>query len=374
MIHTLQNLQTNLQSTKAKSFKAENKFNANPFLIKLLQWEYWNSNIINAPIFFYWAYLSVRAKSLFFFNASNPSIENGGFVMEKKSEIYKQMPQAFYPKTLLVKKGKTRQEIECFIASNNFDFPLIIKPDIGGKGRGVKKINTIDEAVAYISNADFPMLVQELVPYKYEVGIFYYRYPWQADGQISGIVGKEFISVVGNGKSTVENLLFQNPRFVLQIGALRKMPEINLNEVLKAGEQKVLLAFGNHARGSKFVDLSYKINKNLNITVDSICKRIPNFYFGRLDVMYNNWEELEKGINISIIELNGAGSEPTHIYDATMHNIFYAWKEIAKHMKIMWKIAMYNHKKTGIPFIDFKTGIKIFKDLKTVEKKLDLLT
>ncbi len=324
-------------------------------------------------MFFYWAYLSIRAKSLFFFNASNPSIENGGFVMEKKSDIYNQMPQTFYPKTLLVEKGKSLEEIKKNIAECNFNFPVIVKPDIGCKGKGVKKISSINDAVEYILKADFPMLVQELVDYKYEVGIFYYRFPSEEVGKISGIVGKEFISVIGDGVSTIENLLSQNNRFVLQLKAIKKMPEINLQEVLQVGENKVLLAFGNHARGSKFVDLSHKINKNLSITVDAICKQIPNFYFGRLDVMYNTWEELEQGKNFSIIELNGAGSEPTHIYDGEKHSIYFAWREIAKHMKIMWKIAMYNHKKLGIPFIDYKTGTSMFKELKVVESKLDSL-
>ena len=346
----------------------------NPFFIKLFQWEYWNSNIINLPIFFYWAYLSVRAKSLFFFNASNPSIENGGFVLEKKSDIYKQMPEGFYPKTLLINIGETKDEIIKKIRDNNFVFPLIVKPDIGEKGKGVKKILHKEDAAAYITKADFPMLIQELVTYSKEVGIFYYRYPWEENGHISGIVGKEFISVTGNGSSTVEDLLSQNNRYILQINALRKMPEVNLQEVLKAGQEKVLIAFGNHARGSKFVDLSHKINKNFEITMNAICKQIPNFYFGRLDVMYNTWEDLEQGKNFSIIELNGAGSEPTHIYDATKHSIFFAWKEIAKHIKIMWKIAMYNHKKYGIPFIDYKTGMNMFKELKRVQVKLDLLS
>jgi hypothetical protein len=346
----------------------------NTFFIKLLQWEYWNSNIINAPMFFYWAYLSVRARSLFFFNASNPSIENGGFVMEKKSDIYKIMPEAFYPKTLLVQKGKTRKEIYASVAENNFNFPVIVKPDIGEKGKGVKKIYDIEDAVAYILYADFPMLVQELILYKYEVGIFYYRYPWQANGQVSGIVGKEFVSVIGDGVSNIETLLQQNSRFALQIKALKRIPEINFAEVIPAGKEKVLIAFGNHARGSKFVDMSSKINRNLEITMDAICKQIPNFYFGRLDLMYNNWEDLEHGKNFSIIELNGAGSEPTHIYDAEKHSIFFAWKEIAKHMKIMWKIAMHNHRKLGIPFLEHKVGIQLFKDLKKVGAKLDLLT
>ena len=372
MIEAVQHLPKNLQLDNIQSDIDTTKTHT-PFFIKLFNWEYWNSNIINAPIFFYWAYLSIRAKSLFFFNASNPTIENGGFVMEKKSGIYDQMPQAYYPKTLLVNVDLSTSKIRNLIESKSFNFPAIVKPDIGGKGRGVKKVEDIEEAIAYIKFANFPMLVQELVTYKYEAGIFYYRYPWEDTGTISGIVSKDFVSVLGDGKSTVEQLLLQNPRYVLQMDALRKMQEINLAEIIISGEEKVLVAFGNHARGAKFIDDSNKITPKLIQKIDAICKQVPEFYFGRLDVMYKNWNDLENGENLSIIELNGAGSEPTHIYDPS-HSIFFAWKEIAKHLKIMWRISMYNHKVKNIPFIDFKTGMQMFKDLKRVEARLDELT
>ena len=348
------------------------KSNQSKFFIKLFNWEYWNSNVVNAPMFFYWFYLSARARSLFFFNASNPTIENGGMIMERKSGIYNQMPQAYYPKTLLIERDVSVPEMRKLIIGNDFTFPVIVKPDIGGKGRGVKKVQNIDAAIAFIKLADFPMLVQELVTYKYEVGIFYYRFPWQENGQISGIVSKDFLAVIGDGANTIEYLLTQNPRYILQLAVLKKMQDLNLNEILKAGEEKIIVPFGNHARGAKFIDDSAKINATLEKNIDAICKQTPGFYFGRLDVMYDNWQDLEAGKNLSIIELNGAGSEPTHIYDPK-HSIFFAWYEIARHIKIMWRIAMYNHKNEGIPFIKFKTGIKMFRDLLKVEAKLDKL-
>ncbi len=348
------------------------KKNTTPFFIKLFNWEYWSFGAVYFPIYFYWFYLCLRARNLFFFSASNPTIENGGYLMERKSDIYDIMPQAYYPKTLLINTGLTRGHIKILIEEQGFQFPLIIKPDIGGKGRGVRKIDTIEDAVAYIIFANFPMLVQALVDYKHEAGIFYYRLPWEENGKISGIVTKEFLSVTGDGKSSLEDLVMHNPRFILQLDALRRMPEINLQEILKAGEEKIIVPFGNHARGAKFIDSTNKITPTLEKNIDAICKQVPHFYFGRLDVMYANWDDLTKGKNISIIELNGAGSEPTHIYDPA-HSIFFAWKEIAKHLKLLYRISVYNHKQNNIPYLSFKKGIKMFKEVRGVEKKLDAL-
>jgi hypothetical protein len=343
-----------------------------PFFIKLFNWEYWSFGAIYFPIYFYWFYLCLRARNLFFFSASNPTIENGGYLMERKSDIYDIMPQAYYPKTLLINTGLANDHIKLLIEEKGFEFPVIVKPDIGGKGRGVRKIDSIEDAVAYIIFVDFPMLVQALVDYKHEAGIFYYRFPWEENGRISGIVAKEFLAVTGDGKNSIEKLVMQNPRFILQLDALRRMPEINLQEILLAGEEKIMVPFGNHARGAKFIDATNLVTPSLEKTIDAICKQVPGFYFGRLDIMYANWLDLTEGKNLRIIELNGAGSEPTHIYDPS-HSIFFAWKEIARHLKILYRISVYNHKQNNIPYLSFKKGIKMFREVRGVEKKLDAL-
>ena len=74
------------------------------FFHKVLHWEYWPFQIIYIPIYFQWAYYSLKARTIFFFNASNPSMKNGGFIMDSKIEIYYLIPQQFYPKTKIIKE------------------------------------------------------------------------------------------------------------------------------------------------------------------------------------------------------------------------------------------------------------------------------
>ena len=90
-----------------------------------------------------------------------------------------------------------------------------------------------------------------------------------------------------------------------------------------------------------------------------MCLQVPEFYFGRMDVMYNSWEELKQGKNFSIVELNGAGSEPTHIYDPK-HSLFFAWKELARHIRYMFQISVENHKR-GFPYLSHKEGMKQYR-------------
>lgn len=329
------------------------------FFHKLTHWEYWPFQIVYIPIYFLWAYYSLKVKSIFFFNASNPSIKNGGFMMESKKKIYDLIPQQYYPKTILIKEATSFEIVLKTIEDYKINYPFIAKPDIGLRGSGVKKINSQDDLLQYSQKADFDYIIQNLIPYENEVGIFYVRYPNENKGRITGIVSKEFMIVTGDGVSSIETLINKNPRYELQLKSLQKEYGKQLLDVLPKGEKRNLVPYGNHARGAKFIDVSHWLTTELSAAIDEMCVQISGFYFGRLDVMYHTFEELERGINFLVVELNGAASEPTHIYDPK-HSIWFAWKELARHITYMYEISVENHKK-GFPYLGCKEGIREYK-------------
>jgi len=329
------------------------------FIHKLTHWEYWPFQIVYIPISLLWIYYAIKARSFFFFNASNPTIKNGGFIMESKKAIYNLIPHQYYPKTELILEGTSLDEISKTIRDSGIKYPFIAKPDIGLRGSAVKKINNSDELIDYNSKAHFDYLVQDLISFENEVGIFYVRYPNEKAGRITGIVSKEFLIITGDGVSTTKELIKQNPRYELQLKALQLEYGQKLLDILPKGEKLNLVPYGNHARGAKFIDGSHWVTPKLNETINEMCVQIPEFYFGRLDIMYNSWEELENGENFSVVELNGAASEPTHIYDPR-HSLFFAWKELARHITYMYEISVLNHKK-GIPYLAHKVGMKEYR-------------
>jgi hypothetical protein len=339
------------------------------FIHKLTHWEYWPFDIVYIPMYFVWFYYSAKARSFFFFNAANPRIKNAGFLMESKKEIYDIIPAQFIPKTLFFKLGTDEKAMLQEVAGSGISFPCIAKPDIGGKGRGVEKIYALEDIAGYAAKIKMDFLVQEFIPYPEEVGIFYCRMPDEPDGFISGIVAKEFLIVKGDGHSTLTQLIEKDPRYHFQLSALQKIYGQGLNDVLQKGVLKNLVPYGNHARGAKFIDVSHWADADFTKTFDNIFKQIPDFYFGRLDIMYCNVEDLKAGINFSIIELNGAGSEPTHIYDPR-HSIFFAWKEISRHFKLLCAISIKNHQR-GFRYLTVKEGMQMFKENTAVMKNLD---
>ncbi len=286
-------------------------------------------------------------------------MKNGGFMMDSKKEIYDLIPQYYYPKTTFVKEKIPFNEVITTLQQSNIKTPYIVKPDIGLRGSAVKRIDSIEDLKAYHNKANFDYLLQDLIPYENEVGIFYVRYPNQKHGKITGIVAKEFLIIEGDGFSTISALLKKNPRYEFQLKALHKEYGEQLNNILKQGEKRNLVPYGNHARGAKFIDASYLISDKLTKVIDDMCLQIPEFYFGRMDLMYQSWEDLELGKNFSIVELNGAASEPTHIYDPK-HSLFFAWTELARHITFMYEISVANHKR-GFSYLSHKEGMKQYR-------------
>ncbi|MBL0340020.1 MAG: D-alanine--D-alanine ligase [Bacteroidetes bacterium] len=321
------------------------------------------------PIYFIWLYYALKSKSFFYFTAANPKIENGGFLMESKKKIYDQLPKGTYPETLLFSAKTPFELVKAGIKNSNFTYPIIAKPDIGLRGLAIQKIDSDELLRSYISKIQVDFLIQPFVEFPNEVGIFYVRYPESENGTISGIVTKEFLIVIGDGIQTIRELLEINPRYYMQLPALQEIYGEKLNSIPSRGELINLVPYGNHARGAKFNDASIWANEKMQASINKICLQIPEFYFGRLDIKYNTLEELENGKNFSIIELNGAGSEPTHIYDPG-HSLFYAWKEIARHQKILFQISAQNIK-ASVNCLSLSEGISMLKANSAQIKKLN---
>src|SRR5688572_11884918 len=87
------------------------RISGSKLFIKLTNWEYWPFGILQAPFFFYWLWLSLKARSFFFFTASNPSIFSGGMLGESKYDVLKMIPERLRPKTTLIKTPATLKDV-----------------------------------------------------------------------------------------------------------------------------------------------------------------------------------------------------------------------------------------------------------------------
>lgn len=333
-------------------------------MIRLRHWEYWPFLVVYWPVFFYWIWLSVRARSLFYFSAANPSIENGGMLGESKIKILDLIPQNLKPHTVYVEQNKQFEEVKQ-VVNTLLSYPIICKPDVGERGWKVEKIKNEDELNQYHHNIHVPYLIQDCLKEELEMGVFYYRFPKEKSGIVSSIVIKKMLSITGNGISTIEQLILSNDRAKLQWEILRERYKSRLSDILNDGEELELVSIGNHSRGTQFLSGNHLINDQLHSVFDKISNNIKGFYFGRFDIKVNSVSDLYRG-NIKIMELNGAGSEPAHIYDPKF-TLLKAYEAIFHHWKVLFKISVENHRK-GVPYLSFADAWKEYRKIKAIQK------
>lgn len=335
--------------------------------IKWMHWEYWPMWLVYASVSFYYIWLSLRSKSLFFFSASNPSIDFGGMCFERKSAIYDLLPEQYCPKTMLVFPDVSKETLSLQLAEKGIGFPCIAKPDIGGKGWGVKKIYNWHDLYFYQSVCRVEFLLQELVSEPEEYSVFYCRYPSSESGFITSVTHKKLLTVTGDGMHTIDYLIRKDDRAFLQWKVLKKQGTIEMNRIPSKGELVMLVPYGNHARGALFIDQTHWVDEAFTASIDRLAKQIDGFYFGRFDLLTSSFEDLKSGRNIKIVELNGCGAEPIHIYQPGF-SFFKGQKIIWQHFKWMREIAAENHK-SGVKYLSCKGFIKGWKNERQYKSK-----
>ncbi|MGC4023020.1 MAG: hypothetical protein QM734_14295 [Cyclobacteriaceae bacterium] len=315
---------------------------------------------------FMWLWYSLRERSFFYFSASNPGIYTGGMMGESKFQVLSLVPDELKPKTILVKLPSSIEEIQKRMLEENLVFPVIFKPDLGERGWMVKRINNPQEAIEYLSSIKIDFLIQEFVDLPLEFGVFYTRFPSEQNGFVNSITGKEFLFVEGNGKSTLSELIIEKDRARLQWNVLKEKFADRLNEIIPDKEKVILVSTGNHCLGTMFLNNNHLITEKLSQSFDSISKKINGFYFGRFDLRCGSTQDLEAG-KVKIVELNGCGAEPSHIYHPDS-SLLRGIKDLIEYWQNMYRISRENHE-MGVAYISFREGREVYKKFKALKAK-----
>ena len=312
-------------------------------------WEFWPFYVTNVVTFVYVLYTGlVKYRRATLFTLTNPAIKpDSGFIGERKSAIFKGLRQEYVGRWRLVGAANTMQDrldlLHSFMADHSLDYPIVLKPDAGQRGQGVKICPDLETARQWLEQAERDYLIMEYLPGE-EFGVFYYRLPDQPRGRIFSINRKKLLDVVGDGKSTLEELILRDERAVCMAPMFFENLEADLLDIIPEGQTRQLGQVGTHSRGSLFLDGADLISPELLERVERIVENYSGFYFGRFDLKAPSEEDLREGKNLKVIELNGLTSEATHIYDPK-NSIFYAWKTLIDQWSIAFDIAEANLKK-----------------------------
>ena len=329
------------------------------FFQKIVNWELWNFYVLYLPISPVWLWYCLRSRSFWYFSSSNPTITFGGFEGEGKKEMYDQLPTELVPRTIYIMHDLPYENVERIINEAGFSFPFIVKPDVGMKGILFRKIDNADQLQKYHEKVPVEYIVQDLVDLPVEVSVFYYRHPAEQKGIVSGFIHKELLQVKGDGQSTLRQLVEQHPRAKFRMEEMEHRHGHRFDRVIPEGEIFYLSYAGNHNRGAQFTNLHNEINEVMHQVFDELSHK-TRFYYGRYDIKTTSIDDLKQGKNFLILEFNGCGAEPNHIYDCGM-SLWKAYGVILEHWKALYRISRHNHK-NGTPYWSFKKGWNFLKE------------
>lgn len=332
-------------------------------LPKFLKWEFWPFWLFYIPVYVKWLWLGVKARSFVFFSAANPTMEMGGFIDYSKYAVLETVPHEYKPLTFLLKGETKNTDILAIMDENKISFPIILKPDKGERGYGVAKLDSEKELNTYLENAVDELILQEYCDYPLEIGVMYHRLPDLTNGEITSVVIKDFLSTEGDGISTLLELFHKGKRTRYYLDLLEEKYGNELCSIPPKGKRIELESIGNHCRGTTFLDGNHLINENLTKVFDRISLQMKTHFFGRFDLRVSSLHDLYKGENIKIMEVNGANSEPAHIYDPNM-SLFKAYKSMFSHWQNLYAVSVGNHK-NGVSYMPLSEAIrKVRRSLK----------
>lgn len=319
-------------------------------------YEFWPPRLFYIPISVYWILLSIRYGSATLPTIANPTLPVGGLVGESKEAVLSKVggeSRRLVARFTALTRGRkdARAEADCrraeaLMQKMCIGYPAVVKPDIGCRGVGVQIVRSSDELLAYLK--DFPIggraMIQELVPHEGEAGVFYVRLPGERSGFIFSLTLKYNPYVTGDGKASLRQLIEKDRRAGLIKHVYLKRHAQHLDDVIPEGQNYRLAFTGSHSRGTIFRNGNQCITESMRQAFDRISHDIPEFYFGRFDVRFPDLRQLQQGNGFTIVEINGAGGEATHIWDRKTP-ILQAYRTLIKQTAMLFEIGARNRRR-----------------------------
>ncbi|EKO3823211.1 D-alanine--D-alanine ligase [Vibrio harveyi] len=279
---------------------------------------------------------------------ANPSIKLSGMVGESKHDIFAssgdKTKQWILPFITLT---KTHEQLETALEDatqqlkrSSLEYPLVAKPDLGCRGAGVKLLRSDEQLRSYIKTfpVDGRFLLQKKSEYSAEAGVFYVRQPGETRGKIISLALKYSPRVIGDGQSTLKQLIEKCPRAgKLQHLYLPRHSE-QLEVIVAKGEEFQLAFAGSHSRGAIFRDGNRFITQELEKKLDQVLGDFNGFHYGRLDIKFKDIHALMNGEHFDILEINGASSEAAHIWDSDTP-LTHIFATLLKQYRLLYQIG-----------------------------------
>jgi hypothetical protein len=338
---------------------------------RLIHHEYWPTWVLYVPVVLQNIGLGLRHGGFMTPSCCNPEFgKSGGMAGESKAHIFELLGADRDPRVLPIRlipagegaSARAERVIALVRAESALGgYPVILKPDSGERGHAVKIARGDDEVHAYFATMTADAIVQRYHPGPMECGVMWVRTQRRDDdarpsggaaptdrheGEVFAITDKVFPFVEGDGRRTLEDLIWDHPRYRRQAGVFLARFAGQLSRVPIRGERVQLAQSGNHCQGVLFRDGEHLRSPALESAINALASAFPRLDVGRFDIRYESVEKLQRG-EFGVVELNGTASEPTNIYDPD-RSVWWAWSVMLRLWRRLYVLGEARRRE-GVP-------------------------
>lgn len=324
-------------------------------LKKFFTWHRFPFWFFHVPTVPYIAWLSLKARSPFFYGACNPIIHHNGADRPSKTHVLRRLDPRYLPVTARVAPDTARAVLEQVCRDNGLQLPLIVKPDKGERGSLVVRVTDFDQLEAAVRANKEPVLLQEWIDSPYEYGVLYQRLPGERQGTITSISVKTLLSVVGDGRRCVHDLSLAQPNHQRWRAKIDAMPAELLARVPAADEVVILDHVAQQAHGARFWNANELITPAVTAFFDQLVAPIDGFFLGRFDLKATSPSSLVDGHGLKVLELNGTASVPLHVFDPSV-GFWQTYRAMYRHWAAIYRISVANHRR-GVAYLSFSDAV-----------------
>ncbi len=316
---------------------------------QVMHWQYWPAwqvQVLLLPVI--WR-RGRRYGKFLTFTCANPELPGGGFVGEPKSTYLRALGRAgatvarwtVIPAAAAdsPEKAELRAvDLDMWMARDGLAWPVVLKREAGGLGKGVAICRTHEEARSFFRKSLGDVIAQEFVPGT-EFSVWFAREPGAATVRLLAVSEAQYPSVTGDGKRSLDRLILSHDTALALARVYLAKHAARLADIPTAGEVIVLAELTHRRNGAYALDVTAELaTPDLAAAVEGIRKGMGDFNFGRFTVRCPSRDDLRAGRNLTFLGAAGVKAAASSIRDPR-RTLREAWAQTATQWELCYAIG-----------------------------------
>ncbi len=324
-------------------------------LARLWRWEFWPEWALLLPLLPALGWLALRHRGLTVPTAANPGLRGPAGPRLSMSELMRNLPADLVAQAVWLGPQAPHQRLARLtdgVARGEFHLPFVLTPDHERDAGTCRLVRALDnELHAFLRDEPGGLWLRTHHPGPHEAAILCCRLPETGEPgratapssstRIVALATKQLPAITGDGRSTVERLIWRHRRHRMQARVFMKRFRHLAGHVLARGESMSLAATGGPSEGVRLRDGAGLITPALEQALDPALRALSGCHFIRFDVRYADPSDLMTGRGFQIVRLADKTVDMVRIAGPN-HSLLRALRSLHQHWRLRFEIGARN--------------------------------